>query len=438
MVKKTISFGFFLLIGLSIFLFGCNTEVIPDEEPIQDDMGPSEQQPITPPADDVGVTPEDRNTIVEANNKFAFDLYSKYKTEEGNIFISPYSISTALMMTYEGAKGQTAKEMQEVLYIPENAELRRNAVSQIYNELNKEDKPYKLSTANALWSQEKFQFRKDYIDLVEKYYGGSVTNLDFVGNKESSRLVINGWVEEQTNDKIKDLIPSGALTTDTRLVLTNAIYFKGKWVKQFNENETKEQNFQIAQNNNIPVPMMQRADEKSIFNYAENNDVQLLELPYSGEDLSMLIILPKNSLENLENSFTLNQLSKWKESLAEQRVNIYIPRFKFETKYFMEKILPGMGMPTAFSNSSDFSGMEDDPSENLKIDNVVHQAFVEVNEEGTEAAAATAITIMAKATSVGSEPRIPTFRADHPFILIIQQKDTGNILFMGRVNNPSE
>lgn len=425
MVNKTISIGLFFLIGLSIFLFGCNTKVIPDE------------QPITPP-DDVEVTPEDRNIIIEANNKFAFDLYSKYKTEEGNIFISPYSISTALMMTYEGAKGQTAKEMQEVIYIPENAELRRNAVSQIYNELNKGDKPYKLSTANALWAQEKFQFRKDYFNLVENYYGGSATNLDFVGNTEGSRLIINGWVEEQTNDKIKDLIPSGALTTDTRLVLTNAIYFKGEWVKQFNENDTKEQSFQITSSKNVQVPMMQRTDEESVFNYAENNDVQLLELPYSGEDLSMVIILPKDDLENLEKSFTLNQLTKWKESLTEQRVNIYIPKFKFETKYFMKETLSEMGMPTAFSDSADFTGMEDEPNEDLKIDKVIHQAFVEVNEEGTEAAAATAVIMGRITSSVGSEPRIPTFRADHPFIFIIQQKDTGNILFLGRVNNPTK
>ena len=183
--------------------------------------------------------------------------------------------------------------------------------------------------------------------------------------------------------------------------------------------------------------MMQRTDDESKFNYAGTNDLQILELPYSGEDLSMLIILPKKEdLEDLENSFTLEQLSKWKEMLNEQRVNIYIPKFKFETKYFMEEILPDMGMPTAFSDSANFTGMEDDPRKDLKIDKVIHQAFVEVNEEGTEAAAATAVT-MIEITSVGPEPRIPTFRADHPFIFIIQQKDTGNILFLGRVNDPA-
>jgi len=437
MAKLVISIGLFLLIGLSIFLFGCTNAGIPNDQPIQDTISPSDQQPVTPLVDEVTVTSKDTNSIVEANNKFAFDLYSKYQTEDGNIFISPYSVSTALAMTYEGAKGQTAKEMQTVLYLPENAELRRDAISQIYKGINKEDKTYQLSTANALWAQDSFKFQKDYFDIVQKYYGGSATNLDFIGDTENSRLIINEWVEERTNDKIKDLIPSGALTAETRLVLTNAIYFKGEWANQFNKDDTKEQDFRVSPNKNVKTPMMQRTDDESKFNYAGTNDLQILELPYSGEDLSMLIILPKKEdLEDLENSFTLEQLSKWKEMLNEQRVNIYIPKFKFETKYFMEEILPDMGMPTAFSDSANFTGMEDDPRKDLKIDKVIHQAFVEVNEEGTEAAAATAVT-MIEITSVGPEPRIPTFRADHPFIFIIQQKDTGNILFLGRVNDPA-
>src|SRR3989339_1035798 len=365
MAKRAISISLFLLIGLSIFLFGCSREVVQSDQPIQDN----------------GI-----NAVVEANNKFAFDLYSKYRTEDGNIFLSPYSISTALAMTYEGAKGKTAREMQAVLYLPENAELRRSVISQMYEDINRDDKKYKLSTANALWAQESFKFRKDYFDVVQNYYGGSATNLDFVRNAEASRLVINEWVEKRTNDKIKDLIPSGALTADTKLVLTNAIYFKGEWVKQFNKNDTKEQDFRVAPDKNVKVPMMQRTDDESKFNYAETSDFQILELPYSGEDLSMLVILPKKEdLGDLEKSFTLRQVLKWKESLTEQRVNVYIPKFKFETKYFMEKILPEMGMPTAFSDSADFTGMEDDPGENLKIDKVIHQAFVEVNEEGTEA-----------------------------------------------------
>ncbi len=436
--KSKIGLFFILLIGLSLFLIGCDKNVVPILQPIQEDTKPSDQQPITSLINDTGATSEGIETIVDANNQLALDLYLKYRSEEGNIFFSPYSISTALAMTYEGAKGQTAEEMQFVLHIPENANIRRANIEKIYNDINQDDKKYKLSTANALWAQEDFKFLDDYFSIVEEYYGGKVTNLNFDEKPEESRIIINNWVEDKTNNKIKDLIPVGIIKPRlTRLILTNAIYFKGNWVKQFNENDTKEQNFRLMPSNtNIKVPMIQRTDDESKFNYAENSDVQLLELPYSSEDLSMLILLPKDdNLEDLEKSFTLKKLTQWRDSLSEQRVNVYIPKFKFETKYFMAETLKDMGMPIAFSDNADFSGMTG--KKDLKIYNVIHQAFVEVNEEGTEAAAATAV-IMGRITSVGPEPVIPTFRADHPFIFIIQQKDSGNILFMGRVSDPTK
>jgi len=382
-------------------------------------------------------TEESVNIIIEANNKFAVDLYSEYKSEEGNIFFSPYSISTALAMTYEGAKGQTAEEMQSVFYFPEDDSVRRSGYASLYNEINKGDKKYKLSTANALWAEQDYTFLDEYFDLINQYYDGKVTNLDFKTDLENSRITINNWVEDKTNDKIKDLIPSGLITSITRLVLTNAIYFKGEWVKQFNEEETQDRDFRISSNNNVKVKMMQRTDDESIWSYAENNQLQILEMPYSGEELSMLVLLPKDDdIESLENSITTEKLSEWKNNLEEQRVNIVIPRFKFETKYFMSDTLVKMGMLTAFSDVADFSGMTG--KMDLNIDEVIHQAFVEVNEEGTEAAAATAV-IMKPTTSIGlEEPIIPAFMADHPFIFVIQQKDSGNILFMGRVTNPAE
>ena len=412
----TITSILILAVVLGMFLSGCGKQ-------------------SNPAVDDFGATSEGVNTIADANNQFAFELYNKYKSEESNIFFSPYSISTSLAMTYDGAKGKTAEEMQSVFHIPEDANIRRSNFAKIYNEINKKGKKYKLSTANALWAQENYKFLEEYTSTVEKYYGGKVTNLDFVREGEKSRLTINTWVEEQTNNKIKDLIPSGAINPDTRLVLTNAIYFKGEWAKQFNKRDTEEQNFRVTPNNNVKISMMQRTDDKAKFNYAETDELQILELPYSGEELSMLILLPKNSgLASLENSLTAKQLSKWKESLKERRVNVFIPKFKFETKYFMAETLQEMGIPTAFSDRADFSGMTG--KKDLKIDEVIHQAFVEVNEEGTEAAAATAVSI--GITSVSPKPIIPTFRADHPFIFIIRQKDTGNILFLGRVSNPSK
>lgn len=385
--------------------------------------------------DDTGASLEGVEVIIDANNEIAFELYSQFNQEnkDSNIFFSPYSISIALTMTYEGAKGQTAKEMQSVFHIPEDAKVRRPNFARIFNEINKKDKEYKLSTANALWAQKDYNFLEEYTNNVEKYYGGKVTNLDFTGEGEKCRQIINKWVEDQTNDKIKDLIPQGVLNAYTRLVLTNAIYFKGTWVKQFDEKDTKEEDFTMTSGNAVKVTMMRLTGDDAKFNYAETDEIQILEMPYHGEDVSMLIILPKgNDLANIEKSITLEKLSEWKNMLNERRVDIFIPKFKFETKYFMAKALSDMGMPTAFGSTADFSGM--DGTRDLFIQNVIHQAFVEVNEEGTEAAAATGVVM--GITSVG--PRIPIFRADHPFIFIIQERETGNILFLGRVSDPGK
>lgn len=394
---------------------------------------------LTSIVNNVQQIPQEFDTVVGANNQFAFDLYSEYKSENGNIFFSPYSISTALTMTYEGAKGKTAEEMQAVLRIPKDDEIRRSESEKIYNQINKDSEDYRLSTANALWAQKDYQFLEEYINNVEKYYGGKTTNLDFIKETEKSRVTINDWVEDQTNDKIRNLIPKGAVDALTRLVLTNAIYFKGTWVLQFDENDTKDEDFKTSSGQTVKVPMMKLTGDDAEFNYAEADKVQVLELPYDGEDLSMLLILPEeDDLRNLEKSINTKKLSEWRGVLEKQRVDIYIPKFKFETKYFMAETLKEMGMSDAFVyGAADFSGM--DGTRDLYIDNVIHQAFVEVNEEGTEAAAATAVVMMGwGGTGEIEKPVIPIFRADHPFIFIIQQKETGNILFMGRVSNPNE
>ena len=412
MIRKLLIITFALAL-LSVLLIGCGEEEII-------------------PVDDSGATPEKVTSVVEANNQFAFDLYHRYKGQSGNVFYSPYSISTALAMTYEGARGQTAEEMQDVFYFPEES-IRRPGYARIYNEINKKDKGYKLSTANALWAQNAFGFLPEYMDLIEQYYGGKATNLDFVKDPEGSRKIINDWVEEKTNNKIKDLIPERVINKMTRLVLTNAVYFKGTWVKQFEKKDTRDEDFYVSPGNTIKAPMMRLTGEEAEFNYAETEDLQVLELPYEGEDLSMLILLPKEDLASIDDSLTPEQISAFKQLLRKQRVDIYIPKFKFETKYMMKEDLKSMGMPTAFDDvAADFSGMTGDKS--LYIGAVIHQAFVDVNEEGTEAAAATAVIMTLKSAM----PMQKVFRADHPFIFMIQQKDTGNILFMGRVNNPTE
>lgn len=379
------------------------------------------------------------NNVVDANNQFSLDLYSKYKTKEGNIFFSSYSISSALAMTYEGARGQTADEMQKVLHLPNDRQKIRSYFVSINNEINNINKSYKLTTANALWAQTDYPFKSDYLNLVNDYYSGKVTNLNFKDDAEKSRIIINKWVENKTNDKIKDLIPVGVITSITRLVLTNAIYFKANWSSQFDSESTTDGDFKLSSGTKISVKMMHTNNN---FNYGETNRLQILEMNYLGNDLSMLIILPKeNNLDNLESTFNMEKLNEWKDNMKSEEVRITFPKFKFETKYFMDKNLMDMGMPTAFNpNSADFTMIYNKTytNENLYIYQVIHQAFVNVTESGTEAAAATAV-IIAGTTGVETEPPRPKiFTADHPFIFIIQQKDTGNILFMGRVSDPSK
>jgi serpin B len=368
---------------------------------------------------------------VDANNQFALDLYSRYKSKDENIFFSPYSISSALAMTYEGARGQTADEIQRVFHFSSDKDKMRSDFLNVYNELNKADKPYKLTTANALWAQKDYPFIQDYFNTVEKYYDGKVTNLDFRLETENSRKTINAWVENKTNDRIKNLIPKGALDPVTRMVLTNAIYFKANWSQQFNNQTTYDQEFKLSSGANTTVKMMH---ETGNFNYGETNDLQILEIPYLGDDISMLILLPKgNSLSKLENSLSTDNLANWKKSMNYTEVQLSLPKFKFETGYLMSNDLKEMGMPTAFSANADFTGMSQ--THELFISEVIHKTFVEVSESGTEAAAATAV-IVAGTGYPEHQPKI--FDADHPFIFLIQQKDTGNILFIGRVFNPAQ
>lgn len=416
MNKKTFFGTIFILsiLFLGFFLTACST-------------GPS-----LPVADDSGATPEGVSAVVDANNQFALELYSKFnEDEDGNIFFSPYSISTALAMTYEGARGETAREMQNVFHFPEEADIRRPAYAKVYNDLNKRDKEYKLHTANALWAEQTYHFLPEYMSNVEQYYGGKVTNLDFIGASEESRQIINKWIEDMTNHKIKDIIPAGAINPLTRLVLTNAIYFKGTWVKEFEKKETHDAPFRVSSDKTVTVDMMVRDDKEAKFNYYENEDLQVLEMLYKGEELSMLVLLPKDEdLKKLEESLTAEKIEEYRNGLYERKIDVYLPKFTFETKYFMAKDLSEMGIPTAFKQGeADFSGM--DGTKNLFISSVIHQAFVEVNEEGTEAAAATGV-IMAMSAGPMND-----FRANHPFIFIIQERETGNILFMGRVVDPT-
>jgi len=334
-----------------------------------------------------------------------------------------------LAMAYEGSRGQTAEEIRTVFHFPLNHSVLRSSFATEYNQLNNVNASYKLHTANALWIQQDFPILKDYTDTIREYYGGKAAPVDFAGATEQARQNINSWVEEKTSNKIKDLLPVGSVNGFTRLVITNAIYFKGKWVKQFDKQETKEENFNTVNGQSVKVQMMKLTGENATFNYTETGDLQILEMPYEGGNLSMLVLLPRsNSLQSVEESLTAGKLSEWKGQLAQQRVDVFMPKFSFTKQYSLNDNLGELGMPTAFTAAADFSGI----ASGIFIKGVVHKAFVDVNEEGTEAAAATAVIF--GATSVA--PPVPVFRADHPFIFIIQQRENGNILFLGRVVRP--
>jgi serpin B len=388
-------------------------------------------------------------TVVKGNNDFALKLYTKLaEQQEGNLFFSPYSISTALAMTYAGARGRTEAQMAEVMHFPTAASTQPGAellprstrdqkqfhstFGTITKSLNDrgEKGAYELIVANALWGQKGYGFLRKFLELIEASYGGKLNEVDFIGATESARQRINAWVEKKTRGKIKDLIAKGVLDTMTRLVLTNAIYFKGNWANQFQEEETRDAPFTLLDGEKIVVPMMNQTGE---FKYMETEGFQGLELPYIDEELSMIIFLPKkfDSLNEFEKKLTCENLSRWLVELRKQKVIVSIPKFKMTSQFALAEVLKSLGMTDAFSVNADFSGMNG--KKDLFISAVIHKAYVDVNEEGTEAAAATAVVVSRAA--IQPKPT-PIFRADHPFVFVIRDNKSGSILFVGRVANP--
>lgn len=365
--------------------------------------------------------------VVDANNRFAFDIFQEL-TKDENIFFSPYSIFSALAMTYEGANGETEKEIKDVFYFPKKEEL-RGAFSNLYQIINQSNKDYELNTANALWVHTDHSFLDEYKQITSTYYGADITNLDFLRRTEVSRKTINDYIEEKTKNRIKDLIPEGSLDSLTKMVITNAIYFKGGWDVEFDKNKTHEATF-YGKDDSFAVEMMALDYDDMEFNYYKDEDVEVIELPYKGESVSMFIFLPKDDkwFEAISN----DDFNSYKEKMNISTIDaIFLPKFELETKYFMKNILSSMGMGSAFSEGvADFSAM--DGTNNLFIDNVIHQAFVLVDEEGTEAAAATAVIM--RATSMPLNQVI--FRADRQFFFVIEENNTKNILFIGKIVDP--
>lgn len=376
--------------------------------------------------------PDDVRAVAKGSNVFALRAFSELAKREGNLFFSPYSISSALAMTYAGARGRTATQMAEVLAFSLPPDRLNPALSGLMAGLNAKGKPYELHVANALWGQTQYPFAPAFLQTIKTHFGGGFREVDFINtaNRERARQAINAWTEELTANKIIELVAPGVLSDLSRLVLTNAIYFKGRWALPFEASATQPMPFTISETQKVAVPMMRRAGD---FGYAQDGSVQVLELPYAGGDLSMVVLLPaaSSSVGKLEKDLP-QRLDGWLAAISPEEVEVYLPRFKLEQEFVLNEPLIVLGMADAFSDAAaDFSGMRADAGRDLYISNVIHKAFVDVNEVGTEAAAATAVVMGTKSVS-----RKPVFKADRPFLFLIRDVRAGTVLFMGRLSDP--
>jgi serpin B len=385
------------------------------------------------------VSQADRDAVAEANAQFALDLYHQAASQPGNLFYSPYSISLALAMTYAGAREQTAQQMAQVLHFtlpPERLHPAFNALdlalmSQVNSQQAQPATRFQLNIVNAIWGQQGYTFLPGFLDVLAENYGAGLRLLDFQQAPEPSRVAINDWVASQTNDRIRDLIPQGKITGNTRFVLTNAIYFLAQWLHQFDPKLTQPGPFHRLDGTDVTAPLMTQTE---MFEYAEGVDYQAVLLPYEGETFSMLIVLPKpGHWAAFEAGLQAAQVAAALEALELQRVAVTLPRFEFTTSLDLSQTLAAMGMTDAFDpGAADFSGM--DGTRNLLLSAVLHKAFVSVDEEGTEAAAATAV--IGGVTGFPQEP--VTMRVDRPFLFCIAENETRAILFAGRVVDPQE
>ena len=357
-------------------------------------------------------------TVVEGNNQFALDLYQRLGQKPGNKFFSPYSISTALGMTYAGAKGQTAQEMASTLHFNLKNEQLHPAFGDLIGKLQGVNKKrdFQLTTANSLWGNLNLNLNANFLRITQTDYQAGFQLVDFINDSEGVRKKINGWVEDKTNNKIKDLLQPKTITPETRLVLVNAIYFKASWLEQFAKEQTKDEEFAIPSSPTVKVPTM----HKTFFvHYLGNDDFQLAQLPYKDNELSMVIILPKkmDGLSAVEKKLSTKMLEQALAKAEVTNMHISLPKFKMTEEFNLGDDLTAMGMKQAFmAGVADFTGMQANVSRgnSLHISRVIHKAFVDVNEEGTEAAVATAVVMRA-----GSAPRTPIpFKADHPFMFV--------------------
>jgi serpin B len=365
------------------------------------------------------------------NNEFALDMYHQLRTvKPGNLFFAPASISTAFAMTVAGARGQTKEQIADALHF----ELGEPGLHEAFADLlglwkSPEQSAYELRIANRLWGQKGYEFRSNFLETTRDAYGAELAQADFAQSPEEVRGEINEWVARQTNDKIRDMLGEGVVNPEMRLMLINAIYFKGKWQEPFNEEQTADMPFFVSNDRSVEVPMMYQSGQ---FKYSATESVQVLELPYAGDALSMIVVLPgaRDGLPQLEDGLGAQTVESWMEGMEAVEVRVYLPRFTMKDQFELTPAMAALGMTDAFSPSqADFSGMTS--RRDLYIGAVIHQTFVDVNEEGTEAAGATGVGMTLTAI-----PQEREFRADHPFLFMIRDNVSGGILFMGRLADP--
>jgi serpin B len=380
----------------------------------------------------------DQAETVKGSNAFAVDLYQRLRTQPGNLFFSPESISTAFAMAYAGANGETAAEIEKVFHFTLPPERLHPAMGALLAGMNAPHPGYALSVADALWAEQDTHFLPAYLKLVETNYGAGFHPVDFKTDPEGVRAAINAWVAQQTNDKIQNLLGPGTVQPLTRLILTNAIYFKAAWADQFSKDFTENKDFHLSAGKKIQVPMMRNSGS---YYYFKGSSFQALLLPYEKDEVSMLILLPSavDGLPALERSLTAANLEKWTSSLGyAKEVIVSLPRFKIAQQFELSSTLEALGLKAAFDPSAaDFSSITGDKS--FSISAAIHKAYIDVDENGTEAAAATAVIMTVMAMQPRTPPPPPiVFTADHPFLFLIRDNTSGAILFMGRVTDPTK
>lgn len=373
--------------------------------------------------------------LAASNNALGIDLYRKLAGKPGNLALSPASISFALTMTYAGAARETAAEMKRTLHLNGSMEETVDSAAKLSSALQDPKNPGKLRIANRLFGQKDYAFRQDFLERNRASFGAPLASLGFKQEPEAARRQINGWVEQQTEKNIKDLLPAGVITSDTRLVLVNAIYFLADWAMPFDKGYTRSANF-AAPAGARSVPTM---NNELSAPYANVDGHQVLQLGYKGEQMAMTLVLPKagSSLADLESTLSQELLGRWTSALKPQYLRVALPKFKLSPQepVSLKSALAELGMASAFDpDAADFSGISERNAEPLYIHEVVHKAMVAVDEKGTEAAAASAVIMGDEGAP--AEPEVE-FIADRPFLFLIRDLRSGAVLFMGRVEDPT-